>query len=288
MPRRASLILILLSALLAAIALGAVPDRSLAADAYVTEQVKSTDAASIHVHWRPGRVRSPQDVLIHFHGAPAVAVANAEAAALNVVLITVNFNGLSSVYTKPFRDQPDRLQVILDAARSVVVAKGDGSPDMHWGKMAVSSFSAGYGAVRELLRQPFWFDRIDAIVAADSIYAGLQEGTERVVDETNMRDFRRFAQLAADGKKWFLVTHSYLQTSYASTEETANDMIQFVGAQREPQKPNRGDKLRLISRATRGNFLVLGYEGTQGEDHMQHLRSIGIWWKSIPISHLDP
>jgi hypothetical protein len=136
--------------------------------------------------------------------------------------------------------------------------------------------------VREILSDPAAFDIIDGVVAADSIYAGLEEGrSDRRVDARNMQDFRRFAQLACDSRKTFIVSHSALRTSYASTAETADDLLSFVGLTRETITPQQGNGMRLVSRASRGRFIVLGYEGDTGEAHMEHLRQIGTWWKML-------
>ena len=152
-------------------------------------------------------------------------------------------------------------------------------PAIPWGRIWLSSFSAGYGAVREILKDPTQFKRIEAIVAADSIYASLEEDLPgRRPRGTQMRDFRRFATLAAAGQRTFVVTHSAVETPYASTVDTANDLLRVVGIEREQVEEGRPLPLQLVTQARRGNFYVFGYAGDQGEDHLEHLRQIGRWW----------
>ena len=101
-----------------------------------------------------------------------------------------------------------------------------------------------------------------------------------------MRDFRRFAQLASAGEKCFIITHSDVKTPYASTRETADDLLQFVQLRRESVTPRRTGPLVLRSRALRGKFRVMGYEGETGEDHLHHLRHIAQWWKLLPMKKI--
>src|SRR6188474_2491090 len=42
------------------------------------------------------------DLLVHFHGDPQTYWNNAKYANLNTIIVTVNYNGLSSVYSTPF------------------------------------------------------------------------------------------------------------------------------------------------------------------------------------------
>jgi hypothetical protein len=230
---------------------------------------------------RPLESTSP-DVLIHFHGSAEVAQENFRRAGIPGVLLTVNFNGLSSAYSRPFRESEDLFERLLAVGLAEIPRLTKQTTSIEWGEISLSSFSAGYGAVREILKNPRHLERVSAILAADSIYASLQEGSEaRIVNSQQMRDFRRFARLAVQNRKSFIITHSYLETPYASTLETADDILSFVGVERV-QPTDRGDEpLVLRNVATKGRLKVFGYEGTDGEAHMQHLRQIGRWWKVL-------
>src|SRR5829696_6788832 len=100
---------------------------------------------------RPGQVA---DVLVHFHGDPQTYWNNALWANLNAIIVTVNYSGLSNAYTTPFSNttHPTAFQSVLDQALARVRAETDISDNLIWDKVAVSSFSAGYGAVREILK----------------------------------------------------------------------------------------------------------------------------------------
>jgi hypothetical protein len=216
------------------------------------------------------------DVLIHFHGDWNVVRRNFERSRLNAVLIVLNYKGLSTAYSKPFRDAR-RFREVLEEVTRALRKEGIIDVTSHLGRVYLSSFSAGYGAVRAILQRPADFQIIDGILMADSIYAGF-EGDDRKVDPQNMQAFRRFAAAAAEGNKVFVLTHSYLHTpTYASTKETADDLIDFVGAERDASPPVAAVGMKLQRSHRRRSFVVLGYAGTDGEDHLQHLRHIGTW-----------
>ncbi len=216
------------------------------------------------------------DLLIHFHGDWNVVRQNFECSGLNAVLVVLNYNGLSSAYAKPFCD-PRRFQDILADVTRALRSRSIIDTPFQWDRIYLTSFSAGFGAVRAILERPADFQIIDGILMADSIYAGF-EGDGRKVDPQNMQAFRRFAAAAAQGKKVFVLTHSYLHTpTYASTKETADDLIHFVLAERGAATPVAPVGLQLERSFRRQGFVVLGYAGTTGEDHLQHLRHIGAW-----------
>ncbi len=141
------------------------------------------------------------------------------------------------------------------------------------GRVVVSSFSAGFGGVRALLKVPEHFARIDGLIMADSIYCGYTgDPKEHKVDPGLMDGFRRFALEAAVGRKVFLVTHSALRPEgYASTAETADFLIDAVGGKADPVNVDWSEGWTQTRAFSKGHFVVLGFAGTEGNDHMSHL-----------------
>ncbi len=222
-------------------------------------------------------------VLIHFHGATSTVQKAFARSDRNDVLVVINFPGLSSAYSKPFAEDSELFEYILKEAHSAATGKESGQ----WNRVYVSSFSAGYGAVREILKTPSYFKQIDGIVMADSIYAGLNtKEPKRVVNDDNMRDFVRFASLAATNKKEFILSHSAQSTSYASTTETADYLLNSLDLRRMAHSSRWSDTLRQTSRAGHGQFWVFGFEGESGQEHMQHLKSIDSFWKQLSRGEL--
>jgi hypothetical protein len=234
------------------------------------------------VCWKRQRT-PPRHLLIHFHGAPDAVKKPFLRSRLNAVLAVVNFPGLSSAYSRPF-EQDERLfdQITARAATEAALSETAPSEATPWQQISVSSFSAGYGAVREILKTPRHFAQIDAVAAADSIYAGVRESpTHREVNQRHMQDFLRFAKQACNGKKTFVLSHSAQRTPYASTTETADYLLHALELGRTSDTSVQSAALRQTSRAARGNFTVWGFEGDARKDHMQHLHHIDLLWNHM-------
>ena len=232
--------------------------------------------------YRPQSRRA--DVILHMHGAAPVVEKALVNSGWQGPLLLFNRKGLSSVYSEPFRD-PALFPRILEKTRRAIVSAWP-SEDPKIGRVFVSSFSAGFGGIRELLAVPDHFARIDGLILADSLYSGyVGDPSQRRIDPAKMARFRKFAAEAADGRKTMIVTHSaQLPTGYASTTETANDLIAHVGGTADPVDQDWGDGWRLKSRFAKGRLVVLGFAGAGPEDHMRHLRRIEkVWLAAIEV-----
>jgi hypothetical protein len=235
----------------------------------------------------PARLDQP-DLLVHFHGWAPTVQREFAAAGLRAVLVTVNYKGLSAAYEKPFSD-PALFQTVLDETLTELRRRGRVVPDSNWRRVCVSSFSAGFGAVRAVLSVPRYFERINGLYLADTLYAGYVEvhGTQQVNPE-HVHDFRRYAAEALAGRKTLIITHSYLVPGgYAGTHETAADLLHFVELAPEAADEPGPSGMRIVSRAARGGLLVLGCAGTTGEDHMAHLRNLRAWLALLPLESVS-
>jgi hypothetical protein len=161
------------------------------------------------------------------------------------------------VYTKLFRD-PKVFPRLLAETAAQLKALGI-APEPRLRHITVTSFSAGFGGVRELLQVPESFDRIDALIMADSIHAGFVDNpADRKVNPANMDGFLRFAKEAAAGKKWLILSHSQIRPpNYASTTETADYLLAQLGGEREPtDEVWPGDQKLQVKTRFRKNHLL--------------------------------
>ncbi|MBL9212085.1 MAG: hypothetical protein JNL92_16625 [Opitutaceae bacterium] len=213
---------------------------------------------------------------LHLHGAPNVVEAQFTASGARGVLVNVTLPGLSKIYADHFAD--DTRFAALLAATTDAVQRTHPLPARRLARVVVSSFSAGFGGVRQLLRQPAALARIDALVMADSIYCGYTgDPARRQVDPDLMAGFLRFAREAAEGRKQFVLSHSrQVPDGYASTTETADYLLsQLDLARASAATETWPGGLRPLTHARRGGFLVLGFDGEAPDDHMNHLRQLG-------------
>ncbi|WP_428388466.1 hypothetical protein [Mucisphaera sp.] len=227
------------------------------------------------------------DLLVHFHGASDTVNRNAGHSGLNAVIVNVSYSGFSSAYSGPFSD-PALFGDLLESARTTLASRPGFSTELAWDAVSVSSFSAGYGAVREILKQPAYFQRIDGLLLADSLYASFTSSSDQTPRDSQMVDFRAFAQAAANGDKTMIVSHSQVQTfTYSNTAETADDLMAYVGAVPTPTSETGLGSLSFYRKAEAGNFSVWGAQGADGDAHLEHLRYMGEWLDDLPVDRLS-
>lgn len=214
---------------------------------------------------------------LHFHGDPFVAAHAVDALEEPTVAAAVHLGAGSSAYRIPF-EGGDRFQELL----TVVEELGrERLGDKTVGRVTVSSFSAGYGAVRELLRRPRAVERIDGVLVLDGMHTDyvpervtLAEGG--AVSGEQMEPFVAFARAAARGEKTFVVTHSEIfPGTYSSTTETADYLLDALGLERTPVLAWGPGGMQQVSEASSGRFAVLGFAGNTGPDHIDHLHALG-------------
>jgi hypothetical protein len=226
------------------------------------------------------------DLLVHFHGDPQTYWNNAKYANLNTVIVTVNYSGLSSAYSTPFSNTT-LFQTIMTEALTKVRNEADFPDTLQWDRVGVSSFSAGYGAVREILKQPGYRNDIDVLMALDSLYATTAgDGTPL---DSQMVDYKSFAAAAKNGTKTFIYSHSQVVTNtgpsgYESTYECADELMQHLGISAQAINTNGLGTLNFYRHAASGNFHLWGATGADGDSHLEHLRYSGQFLKDAPLA----
>lgn len=250
-----------------------------AADAPPGKRVKLTDGPLFIPQDFKSDADGKFDLTLHLHGAPGTVENNFVKARRAGVLANVTLPGLSAVYTERFKDTNTFWRILAETEAQLKT--GDTAPRVR--RVTVTSFSAGFGGVRELLKDTNIFARIDAIVMADSIYAGFTgDAAERKVNPANMEGFLKFAREAVDGRKQLLISHTQLHTpGYASTVETADYLIAQLGGKREAAADCFPGGLKLISKFQKGECAILGFVGDTGEHHMQHLRQLAVFLERL-------
>ncbi|MEZ5290571.1 MAG: hypothetical protein R2745_05785 [Vicinamibacterales bacterium] len=220
-------------------------------------------------------------LVVHFHGAPWLLEYHVASHRLDAALVTFDLGSGSGVYAGAFAD-PARFPALLEEARTAASLRL-GRP-VSFDPVVLSSFSAGYGAVRAILRDPAAYDRVSSVVLADSLHAdyvgdaAAARGADLPVDEADVDVFQRLAVDAASGRRQFLVTHSEVYPgTYASTTETADALLAAAGVPRQRRLREGPLGMQLVSASGRGRFRVLGFAGNSAPDHLDHLYALGAW-----------
>jgi hypothetical protein len=225
---------------------------------------------------------SSADILVHLHGDPATFRNNCKYANLSTIIVTVNYNGLSSAYETPFSNTA-LFGNILSEALTKVRAQADFPDNLNWGKIGLSSFSAGYGGVRQILKSSTYYNEISCLLAADSLYASFDANDKPLASQ--MADYRKFALDAANGNKTFFFSHSQVPTyTYSNTAETADDLMAYVGVTPSAVNFDGLGTLHFYRKAVKGKFTVEGATGSDGDSHLEHLRYGGEFLSGLPLA----
>lgn len=208
------------------------------------------------------------DVVIHFHGHEPVRKEFVKTAK-GIVLVGIDLGIGSGAYQAPFSN-PSTFTNLL-ASIEAAVARHAGRPRAKIRKLALSSWSAGYGAIEQILRQPA-AKKVDALILLDSVHAGYTDEQAHALKTQQLTPFVEFARRAARKQTLMFLSHSsIIPPGYASTTEVADYMTRKLGG--KLRKANRKDVLGLdmIDRFDRGNFHVRGYTGDDKPDHCAHI-----------------
>lgn len=239
---------------------------------------------------RATRGRGPMPLVIHFHGASWLVEQHVAAAAPRAALVTVALGSGSGRYAAPFAD-PGRFVALLDEAAGAA-SRLTGRP-VSWSSVTLTSFSAGYGAVRAILARPDGASRVAAVVLLDSLHASyLVEGDpaaprskDPAVNPDDLGVFTHLAAEAAAGRARFWVTHSEVYPgTYASTTDTADALLASLGLARRAVLKRGPLGMQQLSEARTGGFHLLGFAGNSAPDHVDHLYALGEWlraWKVV-------
>jgi len=221
------------------------------------------------------------DLIVHFHGHEPIRKEFVKTAK-GVVLVGIDLGIGSGAYSQGFA-APNTFTHLI-ASVEAAMAKKTKNPKAHVRKLALSSWSAGYGAIEQILRQPAG-KRVDAVILLDSLHTGYVDERSKALKTSQIDVFKDFAKRAAKKRGFMFLSHSsIIPPGYASTTEVASYLIGELHG--KPRKAKRADVLGLdmIRRYDKGNFHVRGYTGNDKPDHCAH---IGLMADIVRV-HLEP
>lgn len=252
----------------------------------------------------PASFHSPDgayDVLVHFHGNTAVVRESAEVAELNAIVVVINLGVGSAPYEEAY-EMPGTYEQLLASIDGAVARRGLDTPRLR--RLALSSWSAGYGALSTILKRRRGHEPLDAVLVLDGIHVGWDPETVELdedgrappgaaLDARNLAPFIGLAERAAAGDLLFSITHADVKPeTYAGASDTASFLLAAAGGERMPRYsderasvglrsavgavPKKMEKkLELTSEAVVGGLHVRGFSGATPEHHMAHLLEMG-------------
>jgi hypothetical protein len=226
------------------------------------------------LHVPEGFLPDACDLVIHFHGAPSTLIPEFDSAKLKAALLLVNVGVQSGPYERQFSDSASLERTLQATQKGLDGALGEQSCTIE--RVALSAWSAGYGAVARILSRERNVERVDAVLLADGLHAAYSDKRTRSVDPVGMRPFSRFGRLAADGHKLMSVTHSSIvPPGYASTTETAAFLIGELALGVSELGGEGPGEMEMTYRADVRGLHFKGFRGWDAVAHGQHLHNMG-------------
>jgi hypothetical protein len=198
------------------------------------------------------------DLVLHFHGHE-LARKEFVRASLPFVL----FGSSAGNYRNRLGGSQALAQLVSLVEKLLSDRSGQTAHARH---VVLAAWSGGYEAVGVLLEQSTL--KPDAVILLD----GLHFSRERNAAHRQLAPFLDYARRAAAGQGFLFISHSSIDTdSFASSTESAHQLIAALGGR--PLRVQREDALglRLVEMFSLGNVHVRGYAGGNKPDHCAHL-----------------
>ena len=228
------------------------------------------------------RADRPVPLIIHFHGVSWLMEYHIAKHFPKAALITVNLGSGSRVYGEPF-GRMEMFQELIDEAGSKLDAKKG------WSSITLVGFSAGYGAIRAILRHDVNFQKVDNVLLLDGIHASYVPEGKRLADggvikADDLDSYVKFASEAVAGNKKFMISHSEIfPGTYASTTECVDYLLTTLGLKRKAKLKDGPVGMQQVSEVDAKNFHIRGYAGNTGADHGDQLQAMPEWLKLLKI-----
>jgi len=215
------------------------------------------------------------NLFVHLHGKASVVQSAFLKSNIDGFLITIHLGMFSGSYRKAFSDS-NFLDTILNETLNKLKEEMGLDVFNKELKIFLTSFSAGYGGIREILNYEKYYSAIKGILLLDGLHTDYIETEKgKSVNPVQMNNFLRYARDAVVFKKQFIITHSeIIPDGYSSTTETAQYLIDSTGTEKIFAERVFDDGFIQKYYSFNGNFRVFGFYGDKAQDHMRHFYNI--------------
>ncbi len=206
-------------------------------------------------------------LLVHFHGAEPVRKQLAPEG-FDLVIAALDAGVGSRAYEHVLADPAAFDQLV--ASVEAEVASANHLPAAHARSIVLSSWSAGYGAVAQIL--PRHDPRIQAVILLDSLYAGYTDD-RRTLDRARLAPFVGVARAALGGGPALFLTHTAIVTpGYGSTAEVASFLLAELGIKATAVDDGATTGSYPLRRMFEDSHLwIRGYAGADRDAHCAQL-----------------
>jgi hypothetical protein len=209
------------------------------------------------------------NLLIHFHGHESI-LAHAIDQNRDWVGVSVNLGAGSAAYAAPFLEKEG-----FDA----LLSKTSANLDQPIRGIYLSGFSAGYGAVRAIMRTGH-YDLIQGVLLLDGLHASYVPERTPLADggkikEEDLDVFLRLAEDAIASRKKFVFTHSSVfPGTFVSTTEAADFLLGAMEIRRKAVLKAGPLGMQQVGESAKGNFKIFVFAGNTAPDHVDHLHAL--------------
>jgi hypothetical protein len=208
-------------------------------------------------------------LLVFFHGGTWVPEVTAAKNGKTAV-ISIQIGSGSSVYARQFEGNGKFEELLREAEQK---------SGMKFKPVTIGGWSAGNGAVREILKSAGSYERVQRVLMIDGIHASYLNGTpgplESEVVPDNLQIFLKLARDAMAGRKQAIITYSEIfPGTYASTTETADYLVAQLRLRRKAILRWGPMGSQQLSEVKQGRFRMAGYAGNSAPDHVDQLHSL--------------
>jgi hypothetical protein len=214
------------------------------------------------------RLKSPTPLLIFFHG-PAF-VPEVAGSQHGMAVVSIHIGAGSGVYMQAFRDP---------GAFGALVREAETKAGVTFKPITLAGWSAGCGAIRQIMSRPEYYGRIPNTIMIDGIHTGYAGGKpgplESQIEPDNLQIFIKLARDAVAGRRRVIITHSEIfPGTFASTTETADYILKELGLRRRTVVKWGPKRTQELSEVRSGRFLLIGFAGNSAPDHVDQLHSL--------------
>ncbi len=207
-------------------------------------------------------------LLFFFHGGtwlPEVA-----AARNGMAVVSVQAGSGSGTYARLF-ENADRFPALLK--------ESEAKSGLRFGQVLLGGWSAGCGAVRQILKTPAAYERVAGVLLIDGIHTDYTDGKpgplESKIGTENLEVWAQIGRDAIAGRKRVVITHSEIfPGTFASTTETTDYLLKLLEVPRTAVLKWGPMGTQQLSEARSGGFLLMGFAGNSAPDHVDQLHSL--------------
>lgn len=236
-----------------------------------TRERLSLGTLFIPASFKPAGEQSPTPLILAFHCGDWIPELTAGQREINLPSVHFQLGAGSARYANPFIENDELLNTIVTDAEKKL--------NRPVSRLILVGWSAGYGAIREILRQPDRSTVVSHVLLIDGLhcsYVGGKPGPLKSDLETApLEPFLKFARSAVENQTTFLYVHTEIfPGTFASTTETADWLIDQLKLKRQPVLKWGPMRTQQLGETIAGNLTIKAFAGNSAPDHVDLLHAM--------------